>query len=224
MTVISRRKFLNTSTGNFLIGVVGAVGGVIARIAPSHGQSSAPERSLTRDEWMARWMRAPKKPEGTLHLSRFRDPMYFLTRPISWKPNPDQSGKIFHRRSTDRICDRFCQHSACFLVSIATGWRLHVSGDHSRLSVLDAARFERGCRRDPEAGHGGFRNRSRDHHDYLYSRATVRALRLERECKSEGGRRKAHPVTIPNRSARALEGLEGEGRRVRRCMMRKLRG
>jgi hypothetical protein len=169
MTVISRRKFLNTSTGNFLIGVVGAVGGVIARIAPSHGQSSAPERSLTRDEWMARWMRAPKKPEGTLHLSRFRDPMYFLTRPISWKPNPDQSGKIFHRRSTDRICDRFCQHSACFLVSIATGWRLHVSGDHSRLSVLDAARFERGCRRDPEAGHGGFRNRSRDHHDYLYS-------------------------------------------------------
>jgi hypothetical protein len=27
---------------------------------------------------------------GSLHLSRFSDPIYFLTKPITWKPNPGQ--------------------------------------------------------------------------------------------------------------------------------------
>jgi len=36
------------------------------------------------------WMAATKLPVGALHVSRFKDPIYFLTKPISWKPNPGQ--------------------------------------------------------------------------------------------------------------------------------------
>jgi len=44
---------------------------------------------------MNQWMGppgAPRMPTGPLHLSRFRDPIYFLTRPIGWKPNSNSSG------------------------------------------------------------------------------------------------------------------------------------
>jgi hypothetical protein len=40
--------------------------------------------------WMNEWMGATKAPMGTLHLSRFKDPIYFLTKPIAWKANPGQ--------------------------------------------------------------------------------------------------------------------------------------
>lgn|SRR5262249_3022467 len=43
--------------------------------------------------WMDRWRKIPKAPGATLHVSRFKDPIYFLLRPISWKPNADQVGK-----------------------------------------------------------------------------------------------------------------------------------
>lgn len=40
--------------------------------------------------WMDRWAKVPRTPGAALHLSRFKDPMYFLLKTISWKPNPDQ--------------------------------------------------------------------------------------------------------------------------------------
>jgi hypothetical protein len=44
------------------------------------------------DKWMRAWMPSDKSPNGTLHLSRFADPMYFLLKPITWTPNPEQDG------------------------------------------------------------------------------------------------------------------------------------
>lgn len=42
------------------------------------------------ERWMNDWMGAAKLPVGALHLGRFKDPIYFLTKPISWKPNANQ--------------------------------------------------------------------------------------------------------------------------------------
>lgn len=43
-----------------------------------------------QEEWMAGWMTALKVVESRLHLGRFKEPIYYLTDPISWKPNPGQ--------------------------------------------------------------------------------------------------------------------------------------
>ena len=43
--------------------------------------------------WMDKWMSpdgSGRQPEGGLYLGRFADPIYFLTQPITWKPNPGQ--------------------------------------------------------------------------------------------------------------------------------------
>lgn len=37
---------------------------------------------------MTEWMSTEKAVSGMLKMSRFREPIYFLTAPISWKPNP----------------------------------------------------------------------------------------------------------------------------------------
>jgi hypothetical protein len=49
----------------------------------------APGRERSPEEWMNEWMTA-KVPVGTLHVSRFREPIYFLIKPITWRPNPGQ--------------------------------------------------------------------------------------------------------------------------------------
>lgn len=38
------------------------------------------------DAWMMAWMQA-RQPLDTLHVSRFKDPTYFLLKPIGWQPN-----------------------------------------------------------------------------------------------------------------------------------------
>ena len=49
------------------------------------------------EEWMSGLMRRTRGPEGILHLSRFKEPVYFLTKPISWTPNEGQESyeKVF---------------------------------------------------------------------------------------------------------------------------------
>jgi hypothetical protein len=47
------------------------------------------EVGRTVEDWMNAWM-TTKAPVGTLHLSRFADPIYFLLKPITWRPNPGQ--------------------------------------------------------------------------------------------------------------------------------------
>lgn len=39
---------------------------------------------------MTEWMSGTKAIGGMLNVSRFREPIYFLTAPISWTPNPGQ--------------------------------------------------------------------------------------------------------------------------------------
>jgi hypothetical protein len=51
--------------------------------------SAQPDPDLI-ERWMNEWMSASKAPAGTLFLSRFKDPIYFLLKPITWKPNPGQ--------------------------------------------------------------------------------------------------------------------------------------
>lgn len=69
--------------------------GVIAQWTRS-GQAYAQEpdpsaQEVSVETWMAEWMSVEKAVSGMLKLSRFREPMYFLTAPISWKPNPGQA-------------------------------------------------------------------------------------------------------------------------------------
>src|SRR5262249_6063867 len=40
--------------------------------------------------WMDRWIQEGRAPVGGLYLGRFADPIYFLTQPITWKPNKGQ--------------------------------------------------------------------------------------------------------------------------------------
>src|ERR1700726_2431531 len=50
------------------------------------GRAAPPEA----EKWMDDWMRDARSPEGALYLGRFADPIYFLTKPITWKPNRGQ--------------------------------------------------------------------------------------------------------------------------------------
>ena len=59
------------------------------------GESNAQESDQSANEmsmetWMNEWMSVSKAPGGMLKISRFREPIYFLTAPISWIPNPGQ--------------------------------------------------------------------------------------------------------------------------------------
>src|SRR5262245_48000276 len=46
----------------------------------------------TMEVWMETWMREARVRDvkGALHLTRFADPIYVLTEPIRWSPNPGQ--------------------------------------------------------------------------------------------------------------------------------------
>lgn len=48
------------------------------------------------DKWMNAWIQEQTGPDGKsamgmLHLSRFADPIYFLTKEIGWRPNEQQA-------------------------------------------------------------------------------------------------------------------------------------
>lgn len=62
-----------------------------ARAAAPQNRHTSRTADRWMNTWMERWRRLPQIPGGTLHVSRFKDPMYFLLKPISWKPNPDQA-------------------------------------------------------------------------------------------------------------------------------------
>ena len=64
-----------------------------ALVASVSCRTSLAEALLSKEEWMAAWMDAPKPKEaiGQLWLGRFLDPMYFLLKPIEWRPNEPQT-------------------------------------------------------------------------------------------------------------------------------------
>ena len=79
MLLVDRRHFVAFVTATMIC--------VLRR--SGFGQASNPDAE-TIERWMNDWMGATKQPRGTLHVSRFKDPIYFLMMPISWKPNPGQ--------------------------------------------------------------------------------------------------------------------------------------
>lgn len=70
--MINRRSFLSSC-------VLAASGGI------------ALAKDRTMEEWMDDWMR-PRKLNGTLHVSRFVEATYYLTKPIGWSPDPGVEG------------------------------------------------------------------------------------------------------------------------------------
>lgn len=67
-------------------------------VAASSGGSSAlwanaQAEDVSIEKWMDAWMKSRKAVMGPLHISRFVEPIYFLTNPISWRPNPDEANK-----------------------------------------------------------------------------------------------------------------------------------
>jgi hypothetical protein len=82
MTKLTRRQVLRSSAMTVLAGCIAT---------PSEAaQPKTTEVSI--EAWMNQWMRE-RGPEGTLHVGRFREPMYFLLKPIAWKPEGDKLGK-----------------------------------------------------------------------------------------------------------------------------------
>ncbi len=56
-----------------------------------HAQEPDPSaQTMNMESWMNKWMSVSKAPGGMLRVSRFREPIYFLTAPISWTPNSGQ--------------------------------------------------------------------------------------------------------------------------------------
>ena len=53
-------------------------------------EPTQPVQNMSIETWMNEWMSISKAPGGMLRISRFQEPIYFLTAPISWKPNPGQ--------------------------------------------------------------------------------------------------------------------------------------
>jgi hypothetical protein len=49
-----------------------------------------PPDSQAIEAWMDKWMKRDRESIGALHVGRFADPIYFLLKPITWKPNPGQ--------------------------------------------------------------------------------------------------------------------------------------
>ena len=65
-----------------------AIGSIVSSSAAVGEEFPADPRTV--ELWMDQWMKRDRIAVGSLHLSRFADPIYFLTKPINWMPNPGQ--------------------------------------------------------------------------------------------------------------------------------------
>jgi hypothetical protein len=69
-----------------------ACGGATLAASPAYALS--PKIGRRAERWVGKLAspttRRSERAEGVLFLGRFRDPIYFLTSPIVWQPNPDQ--------------------------------------------------------------------------------------------------------------------------------------
>jgi hypothetical protein len=90
--MLTRRNLLRWAVGMAACLPMGA--GIIPGWKLSgDGHAQEPDSSakaMTMEKWMNEWMSVSKAPGGMLWISRFREPIYFLTAPISWTPNPGQ--------------------------------------------------------------------------------------------------------------------------------------
>jgi hypothetical protein len=95
MCQFSRRDVLPRIASSFVAGLGAMIAGnALPTLRPVHAKGVS-ATSRAKAKWMSTWMNSSnaKDVDGALWLGRFLDPMYFLLKPISWKPNPDQVGK-----------------------------------------------------------------------------------------------------------------------------------
>ena len=95
MRPVSRRRFL-AFAAMMAVSVPYGVD-IFNRRSPVLGSEASAEPSANPgrgpEAWMTEWMQGiGKAPGGLLKVSRFREPIYFLLAPISWMPNPGQTG------------------------------------------------------------------------------------------------------------------------------------
>jgi Protein of unknown function (DUF1353) len=64
--------------------------GLMTTCLPGARSAIAKHSTVTAEQWMDRWMSVDRAPGGILQISRFKEPMYFLLKPISWTPNRGQ--------------------------------------------------------------------------------------------------------------------------------------
>lgn len=57
--------------------------------------ANKPRHIVSMEEWMDAWMAdAPREVSSLLYVSQFKDPMWFLLQPITWKPNIGTPGNF----------------------------------------------------------------------------------------------------------------------------------
>lgn len=86
MRNITRRRFLAGTIAAILIR-----GGFLSQVAAATALEGTENNDRTVEEWMDEWMDATGAFQGTLHVSRFAEPIWFLLKPITWRPNESQS-------------------------------------------------------------------------------------------------------------------------------------
>jgi hypothetical protein len=83
-----RRDLLMLSSKLMMIQVVGAES-LLASAGPTLAQGPVANDALTKEEWLDAFMEN-KGLGPPLHVSRFVERIYFLTKPIAWFPNAGQ--------------------------------------------------------------------------------------------------------------------------------------
>ncbi|MCS3689390.1 DUF1353 domain-containing protein [Bradyrhizobium elkanii] len=89
MAGMDRRQFCALAAG---IGATIAAGGHCRQAGAAVPQGTAADRWMNRA--LAKQTSPAEAAVGVLFMGRFRDPMYFLTSPISWHPDSGQSGYL----------------------------------------------------------------------------------------------------------------------------------
>ncbi len=88
--MLTRRTVLRWSVGiavALLSGMESSTRGSLFRTSGAQ-EPDQPPHEMSVEAWMTEWMSTEKAVSGMLKMSRFREPIYFLTAPISWKSNP----------------------------------------------------------------------------------------------------------------------------------------
>lgn len=96
MRSVGRRHFVRLlAAGAIATKSAAMAAGLLLGTAPAYSKDKATKGRASVERWMNSWMaRQPRaeKAGGILFLGRFRDPTYFTTAPIFWRPNEGQGG------------------------------------------------------------------------------------------------------------------------------------
>jgi hypothetical protein len=89
MMAFMRRDLMVKGTACLWAATLAGSVDLMSNAVPANAQAKRLE-GRTPEQWMKEWMDRSRNVEGGLYISRFADPIYFLTKPIAWKPNPGQ--------------------------------------------------------------------------------------------------------------------------------------